>query len=102
MQGDAANTRSREHACPLYKADPQLSPVHASVTVHGRWIAEKRRVVSEERRRQRAQRQRSHVAVDVAPAASGDVNELLECVPPTMSPVGAACYQSRHTRDRPP
>ena len=48
--------------------------------MRGRWIAEKRRVVSEERRRQRAQRQRSHVAVDVAPAQSADVNELLECV----------------------
>ena len=59
--------------------------------MRGRWIAEKRRVVSEERRRQRAQRQRSHVAVDVAPAPSADVNELLECVSWHMTPACIVC-----------
>ncbi|KAK9825642.1 hypothetical protein WJX81_003822 [Elliptochloris bilobata] len=43
-----------------------------------RWIAEKRRVVSEERQRRMAASRRSHIAVEVAPAASADINELLE------------------------
>ena len=48
-------------------------------------------MVSEERRRQRAQRQRSHLAVDVAPAASADVNELLECAVPKPKALPAVC-----------